>query len=380
MVKCLFIATYVLLILVGRTYAQTLIPVQRGDYWGYINPQGEWVINPQFYDVEKFEDGLAKVKIRGRTVGRPGFKLGRSLNKTDIWCGVIDETGKYVIPPNYNRMSNFCNGFCEVEIFVYDSIRQQDLTSYAIIDKTGKYIIPPSYNSMSISCCDEMCEVRSSFYDSIQRKYVNSYGIIDKNGNYKPKPEGFICSNSYKLPCNVVEYGDSVIIYDNCGNVIKSLLCSKNGKRFEDLNDGFTGITYYNGDKNSKICIIDSVGDIIIDGLGYACPYSEGLAAVCYDYREVFFIDKKGNIVIDKMPCEVGGYGFHEGVVVLADRNEKRAFLMDKTGNIVLYRLIGDRFEYFRDGIMPVEIHSKYGFINKSGKFVIPPIYDGVIW
>ena len=55
-----------------------IIAVQIGDKWGYIDDRGKIFIEPQFYEVENFQNGLAKV-----------------TNAGDDW-GYIDKTGKYV--------------------------------------------------------------------------------------------------------------------------------------------------------------------------------------------------------------------------------------------------------------------------------------------
>ena len=54
-----------------------------GENWGYVNPKGNYVINPQFKSAEMFIEGLALVEDNE---GNYGY---------------IDTTGKYVIVPKY---------------------------------------------------------------------------------------------------------------------------------------------------------------------------------------------------------------------------------------------------------------------------------------
>ena len=54
---------------------------QQHGIWGYIDPSGKYVINPQFDEAGDFEDGLAPVRIGAK------------------W-GYIDKTGKYIWGPS----------------------------------------------------------------------------------------------------------------------------------------------------------------------------------------------------------------------------------------------------------------------------------------
>ncbi|MCP4589425.1 MAG: WG repeat-containing protein, partial [bacterium] len=62
-----------------------------GGLYGYINREGEWAIQPEFYVVQPFSEGRAPVMIDGK------------------W-GYIDETGDVVIPPRYDSVRPFCEG------------------------------------------------------------------------------------------------------------------------------------------------------------------------------------------------------------------------------------------------------------------------------
>ena len=64
--------------------------------WGYINRQGEWVIQPLFEEARELMYGHMAVKHEGK------------------W-GLIDKTGKFVIPPNFDIPPEiFSEGLCLV--------------------------------------------------------------------------------------------------------------------------------------------------------------------------------------------------------------------------------------------------------------------------
>ncbi|MBR3763435.1 MAG: WG repeat-containing protein [Clostridia bacterium] len=88
MKKLLALFSVVLALLALVTYAvaeeTSLWPAYDGESgrWGYIREDGVWGIAPQYAQAQRFVNGYAIVKVDGAE-------------------GIIDETGRYVIPPEY---------------------------------------------------------------------------------------------------------------------------------------------------------------------------------------------------------------------------------------------------------------------------------------
>jgi len=98
-------------------FAEGLAPAGRGPkQFGFINPVGEWVIEPKFRQAQCFSEGLACVTVHDNT--RRGKK------------GFINRSGEMVIEPRFHREASFYNGFAQVE---YEG-------KHAVIDKTGRVI------------------------------------------------------------------------------------------------------------------------------------------------------------------------------------------------------------------------------------------------
>jgi hypothetical protein len=72
-----------------------LQPAEQSGKWGYTNPQGKFVISPQFDCAERFSDGLAVVEVKER-------------------FGYVDSDGQLVIPPKYFAAGIFKEGFAWV--------------------------------------------------------------------------------------------------------------------------------------------------------------------------------------------------------------------------------------------------------------------------
>lgn len=90
---------------------------------GYIDINGEYVIQPQFKRGKKFSEGYAAVQDTDS--GKWGF---------------IDESGNYVIEPQYTEARSFFDGTALVST---------DFASWGMIDVQGNYIIEPVYEDVS---------------------------------------------------------------------------------------------------------------------------------------------------------------------------------------------------------------------------------------
>ena len=91
---------------------------------------------------------------------------------------------------------------------------------------------------------------------------------------------------------------------------------------------------------------------------------------------EYGFINNKGKELTPLAFSYVGD--FREGVAYAKEKNKNGLYgYIDTTGKYA----IEPKFEkagYFIDGIAIVKSNKKYGIIDKSGNFVIEPIYDGI--
>ncbi|MDQ3801037.1 MAG: WG repeat-containing protein [Acidobacteriota bacterium] len=134
---------------------------------------------------------------------------------------------------------------------------------------------------------------------------------------------------------------------------------------------------------------IDHQGRTIIPAkFSWAGKFSEGRAKVLVApdanaprILKSGYIDKSGDLVIEAK------YGwaesFSDGLALIADNKpnsteyfNRKAFI-DRNGNQVT-EFFQDA-ESFREGLAPVEIDSLWGFIDKTGTVVIPPVYDFVL-
>jgi hypothetical protein len=106
------------------------------------------------------------------------------------------------------------------------------------------------------------------------------------------------------------------------------------------------------------------------------CNFKDGLAEVCKDGKWGF-IDKNGNEVIPCKydPIEDSDNGFFEGLAVVMTNNYEKFHVINKKGDIAFthsYSWVSK----FSEGLSLVSKNSKMGYIDTSGKEVIPCTYD----
>lgn len=212
-------------------------------------------------------------------------------------------------------------------------------SAYGYVDRTGKLVIPYQFDSAG-SFQEGLAAV------SIDRKY----GFINTSGKIVIKPE-----------------------YDSV----------------ESFKNGYARVT-----KNGKFGFIDKTGKLITKIIfDKASDFSEGLAAVAVQNEQTWgsyewgYINTKGEVVIPIIYQQASSFSEGYGVIVKDNPDPKvnapAWCFIDKLGNIVQT----DTYVYaspFYNGYSKVEklgssgYNSKFGFIDKSFKEVIPVQYDMV--
>ena len=124
--------------------------VRVGDKWGGIDKTGKIVINPQF-DGNLFSRGHLGggadfvTDILIRDIGRITFSDGLACVRTGDKLGYIDQTGKYVINPQFDEALPFVDGLALV-------VEGRDPGGQiGWIDKSGKYVWKRSDHSKTSS-------------------------------------------------------------------------------------------------------------------------------------------------------------------------------------------------------------------------------------
>jgi len=103
----------------ARTFNEGFAAIKDGDKVGFINIDGDVVIEPRYDNVSYFSDGLALVEIDGK-------------------YGYINTKGEMVIEPQFDAAKSFHNGVAAVN----------EGEKWGLIDEKGGYITEPQYMSV----------------------------------------------------------------------------------------------------------------------------------------------------------------------------------------------------------------------------------------
>lgn len=170
---------------IGKSFEHGLLPVKKNDKWGYVNRQGEEIISPKYEAIQYFSEGFAAVNYLGKWgfIKKEKLLLNASLvrelrvkrgdkmamisqKSIPIASNNIEESNEIrvveVISPKYDWVSPFINGFARV---AKDNMM-------GVIDTTGRIIVPIQYNYIEDNS-DGLFAVKSRAY---------TWGFIDEKG------------------------------------------------------------------------------------------------------------------------------------------------------------------------------------------------------
>ena len=299
-----------------QQFPDALYPVRIKDKWGYINRKGEIVLQPQWTDAGDFYDGLAKAAIADGTSVRYGF---------------IDTKGQWKVKPIYQNAFDFSDGFAVVQ--------QNEL--HGFVNSSGQEIIACQFEDAG--------------------PFSEGYAAIKKGGW-----TGFI-NTSGEI---VVEPGYTVSVHHPR---------FKGGLAPVFVTDEQTGFIDTSGQWGIS-AQFHSAGNFV-DGLAWAMWQQDDSAAEHGFTIKGGFIDREGVYVI---PPEYDfGWDFSEGLATVWVRSDDKTHkiwkVIDREGNVVLDNLLYRNVGAMNQGLIPIQNEDmKWGFMDKSGKVIIPPQFAGI--
>lgn len=394
--------------------------------YGYIDTTGKLVI-PMKYSVAKdFLDGIAIVNEgrypeqrtgvidkRGKVVIPFSYSDISTFNKYGIAImetekngtflkGLIHKSGKIIVEPNYFYIEEI------PEAEIYKTL-QGDLenSNYGLMNHKGELIVPNEYTNYIQ-------------YDDIKVLVLNhdkKAGMVDYKGNivipfdassisekqenglfFVGKGEGESTRFGLVNKEGKILYPFVLSTYDNFEHGLARVskgenfdqwgLIDTNGKEVVSCDNDYIfpfseGMATFQ-DRNGGQGFYDTKGKVVLDlkkkyeEVGY---FSEGLCPV-KKKGNYGYIDKKGKLVI---PCKFGEVdNFINGTARIYKTDQlgnRRIGLINKKGKQIAAVQFLD-MEYKDSGEIKVGIKqsylTKYGFLNKFGKMILPPKYDEV--
>lgn len=303
----------------SQIYSDYLEARKDGKY-GLLDRKGRIVINPVWDEIRRFDHGLCPVKSTRR------------------W-GFIDKTGEIVIPLQWDDAYSFQSDYAKVKCN----------GQWGMIDRTGNYVITPQWDNI-----EKINTLDRPFGDSDIRNRFNSKsshlfciirnglkGVVNDKDEIIVEPEwDFV--DYLGLP----EDGHFVVRKDLENNKSRRWLLDSAGKTLFEL-------------KWSDIYLFSDSRFIITNGNW------DGL------------IDLQGNIIFDTH-YRFSESGIDNYYIIYDNRNNKHG-LIDKDGNIVI-PIKFQSFSKFVDGLAVIKVNGKYGAIDFQGNYVINPEWPYDFW
>ncbi|QJB32477.1 WG repeat-containing protein [Chitinophaga oryzae] len=327
-----------------------------GGNLGYMDTTGKMIIAPQFREAGTFREGLAVVgqsfdgHIRYGYVDRQGrlvipcqyeaahdFSCGRAaVNKKGVWS-YIDRQGKTALGPAFVRIDTTID---KTYGGVYNQIKANPLSfrngrllvrkgqRYGFVDTAGHWVIPPTYARAG------------EFSDGVAVVAGKEITSDSMPGN------GQLAQLYNRLPAGKPEYMTNVI--DTTGN----LLFTTGVKELKEFTDG-VAFCY----QDDQWRLIDKTGKILATPTFDDLPYAISSG--------VFFAQVNGK--------EEGNKDGYLQIYNTAGQPIGKMPLCDAAGNCMYDSHLG----YFSN-LLAVQMESRWGFVDTTGKLVIAPFYKEI--
>ena len=311
----------------------SLIPVESGNEFQYIDRDGKIVINPQFSIATVFRDGLALVRTSG---------------ENEKW-GYISEDGKYSILANYKEATVFSEGLAWVVA---------ENAAPAAIDESGQIKITLQDAEKVRIFSDGLAAFSISDSSGVK------WGFVDKDGQVKVTPQFQNTGDFSNGLCAVANEEGKWGYIDKTGKLV--------------INNQFSGAKQFmNGravvEFDGKAGLIDESGKYLINPQ-FSAMVNDGDRFLFRQDRKWGWCDAEGKILINPQFSEALPFG---GNKMAAVESGKDWGYIDYDGRII----INPQFDAalpFNGKMALVVSGKKIGFIDTEGKFTVNPQFEEV--
>ena len=390
-------------------------------YYGYIDKKNNWVIKPKYLRGGDFKDNYAVVfTTRNYTLGSDNG-------------GVIDKTGKEIIPLKYDNIT------VEDKFFIVKEIRKESyltVTRYGVLDFSGKELLPIEYSSINKKYGIDYYEVtknsKSSLIDKNARfstlgEYDYLYSFTDFGVSHVRTAKKYTVIDK-TLKAIIPEHGaDNVIfgrknkiallfkdkmeIYNETGKLLKTIKednVTPYGTEFYSNDDSlklkyskrvylydiatqkkellnYSEVSDFNEEgifaaKNDYYDFVDHTGKKLNTKSYYAVVnFSEAIAAVQEStYSTPYLVDQSFVKIKDLYNIFEGP--FSEGLAKAKASYGSTRYFYDKKGNVAITLSSASETGNFTNGRVSVkqQYGNKFYFVDKTGKKINNEEYDEV--
>ena len=337
-----------------------VIPVSIDEKYGFINEDGEYIVEPVYTEVSQFSEGLACVAVG------------------EYWAyGYIDMSGKMVIDPIYNLAYPFSEGYAVVQL--------EGSSRWGLIDPEGNWVLEPIYAKMTSMYEGTIIVTEDLQHFMILNSNFNEVGSFDIFGGSieageKVQFPALINNSGSRSGELITQSGDSLGLVDSTSGFFKTsigncamiysdtvglCLINEDGKILNSY--GETNHVRYLGFQDDKFYVNlygnDFDGTYVFD---------------CSGNVDEFVITFEGNTykcVLDNITEDIVAYsldltGWHDGGYYRI----KWGYASINGESIIEPKY--DEAGPFKDEYAIVSIGDIYGLINRDGDYIVSPVYS----
>lgn len=306
-------------------------------------------------------------------------------------CGFIDDKGRllFTLPDNVYQTGKFQEGMAVFFVATPDGIGK-----VGYIDSTGKVVIQPGFTR------------GERFSEGVAAVQIdNSAGYVNYQGEIVIKLKSWSPLSKMRLSEGLAAVES--LVDTKSGPAHRTGYIDKRGEfviqpqfvQAFPFKEGRAIISDKDSSTRARYGFIDKSGETVIP-IQYVrvSDFSEGLAMVMVEQNagnKIGYIDKNGNYIIKPIFDDIYILPMEEAFIYEASSGTEGLFseglasvkmngkwgYIDRTGQFV----IRPQFAHagiFKEGLAPAAIKNgrrpKYGFIDRTGRFVISPQFDGV--
>ncbi len=371
-------------------FSYGLAPVKKQNKWGFINPNNQTVIDFKYDQASPFINELATVKMGDSSalINRKGEIISVTKNFVYQILGttfIVTDSAytehsdsrfhvQSVAQPGYNAIQAISDslllaqkdslwGLIDINNKIIRSFRYSEIESYgndySIIKKQNNFAsvdingIEPYYEEIDIKPTDYLLRFGDLIVNTFSFDYYLSEGILFFNNNEMCD----LIPYEYKAKMGFVNKAGRKIISPDYKNV-DPFSCGRAVAQNSDL--------YGYIDKNGNWTLKPVYK--------YATPFICGKSIVIFDSVRIL-IDTLGKVLL----CSDSTFQLVSPIItnglILARQNDSLNGFVDISGKWVvppIYKNLGP----FSNGLAVAESDGKIGFIDKSSAWIIPPIYN----
>lgn len=356
----------------------SMLRIMKNEKWGLIHIDGSILVEPQYTYIDKFKGAYAIVGNADE---------GRLLFLDDKWImpmqyGLIDTTGKQVLPIENQRIIFWDNGYiCVFKDGLYSILTptlHQIVSGYSLCEKLDNRFIIVNGES-------------NNYYSKKRLIDYSGHEVFDNSQINRDFDEIEIIEDTYfKIVFCRGDFNSNIGIADFAGKIIydkgecADITYLKNGYFKVEKN------IYIDDDRTRRIYnLVNSVGKEIFESYYYNIEVKDSATILIENYDGNGMADMFGNVIIP--PRYTNKLEFNNGYSNINVKGCKETLLIDRRNNVIVNNENNDKIilpkEYhwgtnFTNGISLVR-RFKYGcevigVIKEDGNIVLEADYDFV--